>query len=255
MKIRKRSVPTRRSAAVWGREGTSRRKVNNCHYHSDSKAATTRNNAGLTLIEVLVVMVVAMMLILLFLPYPRRMSRAPRIQCVNNLRQTGLAFRIWEGDYSNSYPQAISQTNGGTMEFDTGANAFRHFQVMSNELSTPKVVFCPAETDRNRSIATNFFNFNNSNISFFVGVVSNDNNPSLILSGDHNLTNGTRIRNGLLELTSNNLTGWTAEMHNKVGNILLADGSVQEVSISGLNSAVANTGVPTNQIQMPILGP
>jgi len=54
----------------------------------------------------------------------------------------------------------------------------------------------------------------------------------LILSGDHNITNGTPVRNGLLELTTGNPAGWTAEMHNKVGNIGLADGSVQPVSIA-----------------------
>lgn len=217
-----------------------------------------RSDRGLTLIEVLVVFVVAMALTLLFLlPTlgPRPHSRAPRIQCVNNLKQTGLAYRIWEGDHSNSYPQMLSEANGGTMEFSTGANAFRHFQVMSNELSTPIVLICPAETDRNRSMATNFVNFNNSNISFFVGVVSNDSDPPLILSGDHNITNATRVKNGLLELTTNNLAGWTAEMHNKVGNIALADGSVQQVSIVGLQQLVANAGVNTNLIQMPILGP
>lgn len=211
---------------------------------------------ALTLVEVLVVMVVALLLTMVFLgTLSGRPVRATRNQCVNNLRLAGLAFRIWEGDNSNSYPQALSQTNGGTMEFITGPNAFRHFQVMSNELSTTRTLFCPAETDRNRSMATNFVNFNNSNISFFVGVVSNDNNPSLILSGDRNITNGTRIRNGLLKLTSNNLAGWTAEMHNKVGNIALADGSVQQVSIVGLQQLIAGTGLDTNRIQMPILGP
>ena len=44
-------------------------------------------------------------------------------------------------------------------------------------------------------------------------------------------------------------------MHNKVGNIGLADGSVQELSISGLQNTVANTGFATNLLQMPILSP
>lgn len=80
-------------------------------------------------------------------------------------------------------------------------------------------------------------------------------NPLMILSGDHNITNGTKIRNGLLELTANNPAGWTAEMHNKSGNILLTDGSVQQVNISGLRQTIANTDSLTNRIQMPILGP
>jgi prepilin-type processing-associated H-X9-DG protein len=44
-------------------------------------------------------------------------------------------------------------------------------------------------------------------------------------------------------------------MHNKVGNIALADGSVQQVSITGLQMSVASTGAASNRLQMPILAP
>ena len=186
---------------------------------------------------------------------PSSKARALRIQCVNNVKQIGLSYRVWEGDNLNRYPMAVSATNGGSMEFISGANAFRTYRVMSNELSTPKVLFCPQETDRHRFLATNFFYLNNSNISFFVGVDANETRPTMILSGDHNITNGTPRRNGLLSLTTNTPAGWTEKMHNKVGNILLNDGSVQHVGISGLRSIVENTGVPTNRLQMPILSP
>ena len=149
----------------------------------------------------------------------------------------------------------VPQTNGGTMEFTTGANAWRHYQVMSNELSTPVVVVCPEESDPQRFRATNFTWFNNSNISFFVGLVPNETNPQLFLSGDHNLTNGATVKNGMLELTAAQPIGWTKEMHNMVGNIGLADGSVQQVSSVGLQSLVASGGAATNLIQMPVLGP
>ena len=139
------------------------------------------------------------------------------------------------------------------MEFITGAHAFRHFQIMSNELSTPRVLLCPADNDDRSIAATNFINFNNSNISFFVGIVANESNATMILGGDHNITNGTTLRNGLLDLTTNHPAVWTREIHNKVGNILLADGSVQQLSISGLQQTVANTGIATNRIQMPIV--
>jgi competence protein ComGC len=215
-----------------------------------------KQNGAMTLVELLVVLaVIFILLCMLMAGLPRRRPPIP-IQCVNNLKQVGLAFRVWEGDHGDNYPMAVSATNGGSMEFITGANAFRTYQVMSNELSTPKVLFCPQETDRHRFLATNdFFYLNNSNISFFVGIVPNETKAMMILSGDHNLTNGTPRRNGLLSLTTNSPAGWTEKMHNKVGNILLNDGSVQHVSISGLRSIVENTGVPTNRLQMPILSP
>lgn len=146
------------------------------------------------------------------------------------------------------------------MEFTSGSNEFRHFLAMTNELLTPKILFCPAETDRRRFQATTFsatpkpgeISFtSNSNLSYFIGIDAAEENPNGILSGDRNLTNGTPIKNGVLEVNSNQPTGWTAEMHVKVGNIALADGSVQQISTLGLQTTVANTGVATNRLQMP----
>lgn len=208
------------------------------------------------MIELLVVMLVTFILAFIILPgLGNRPVHAYRIQCVNNLKQDGLAFRIWEGDNGDRYPMAVPGANGGSMGFLTGPNAFRTFQVMSNELSTPKVLLCPKETDKDRFLATNFTAFCNSNISFFVGVDATETNASMILSGDHNITNGTPVHNGLLRLTTNHLAGWTSEVHNKVGNILLADGSVQGFGNTNLPEAIASTGVATNRLLVPILGP
>lgn len=208
---------------------------------------------AMTLLDLLVILVVITILAVLILPSMMRPARSHfGLQCVNNLKQIGLAARIWEGDNNDKYPWAVSCTNGGSMELTTGFGAFRSFQVMSNELSTPKTLICPQETDAYRFIATNF-NLNNSNISFFVGVDANEGRPTMILSGDHNITNGMRLRNSLLDLITNRPAGWTTEVHNKVGNLLLADGSVQQVSISGLRQTITNTGLPTNWLQMPIV--
>lgn len=126
---------------------------------------------------------------------------------------------------------------------------------MSNNLSNPFVLLCPTELANVKNSATNWIDFNNSNISYFVGVDANRTNASMILSGDRNITNGTQLRNGLLTVYTNTPAGWTSEMHNKVGNVLLADGSVQEDSITGLQSQIAGTGVATNRLQMPVPGP
>jgi type II secretory pathway pseudopilin PulG len=211
-------------------------------------------NRAMTLLDIIVVCAVLGILTLVLLPqmFPKQMARAPRIQCVNNLKQIGLATRVWEGDHGDKYPMFESVTNGGSMEFTTGTNAWRHFLVMSNELSTPKVMICPAD---DRSPATNFTWINNSNLSFFVGIDASETNVNALLSGDRNITNGTVVKNGLLEVTTNRLVGWTSKMHDKVGNVGLADGSVQQLSITGLRDIVAKTGFATNRLQMPVLIP
>src|SRR6516165_4312385 len=106
-----------------------------------------KNKKAFTLIELLVVIAVLAILAAMLLPALASAKRkAQRINCVNNLKQCGLAFRIWEGDHSDRYQMSLSETNGGTMEFDTGADTFRHYLVMSNELSTPKILVCPSDT-------------------------------------------------------------------------------------------------------------
>jgi hypothetical protein len=181
-------------------------------------------------------------------------SHALRIRCVNNLKQIALSTRVWGDDKGDKYPWSISETNGGTMEFTAGLNAWRHFQIMSNELSTPKALLCPSDALRSVA-ATNFTFLNNSNLSYFVGLDASEADPQGMLFGDSNITNGTPIKNGILELTTNRPAGWSDEIHHNVGNVTLSDGSVQQLSTTGLRFGIINAGVFTNHLQMPILNP
>jgi prepilin-type N-terminal cleavage/methylation domain-containing protein len=205
---------------------------------------------GLTLIELLVVLAVLAIAVAMLMPsVSNHPVRAPRINCVNNLKQVGLAFRSWAFDHGDQFPMGVSTNAGGTMELVSGPNAFAHFQVVSNELSTPRVLFCPA--DSKRTSATNFADFSNLSLSYFVGVDAVATNEQRFLSGDRNITNGATLENGILVLTTNQPAGWTHQLHAKSGNIGLADGSVQQLTPSRLREAIASTGVATNRLAMP----
>src|SRR5215831_392076 len=86
-------------------------------------------------------------------------ERAMSIQCINNLKQIGLAVRMWALDNEDRFP-----TN---------------FLCMSNELSTPKILVCPADT--NRLVAPNFGSYTDGNCSYdlFAG---SDREPNQVLS-------------------------------------------------------------------------
>lgn len=77
--------------------------------------------------------------------------KVQHINCVNNLKQIGLAIKIWEGDNGEKYPFQISTNSGGTLELcDRDKNGFdrnslAHFVVMSNELGTPLLLCCPKD--------------------------------------------------------------------------------------------------------------
>ena len=95
---------------------------------------------------------------------------------------------------------------------------------MSNQLCTPLILVCPSDV---RQPAKDFVtNFDNSTISYFVGVDAEESNPQMLLSGDRKIVGGTKLTNGILEITKNDPVGWNSELHNGVGNIALADGSV-----------------------------
>lgn len=214
--------------------------------------SSNQTNHALTRLEILAIVAVSTLLICLGVAWLMKARQTSGSICCNcNLKNIGLSFRVWEGDRGDKYPMQTSVTNGGTMELANGSNAWINFAVMSNELATPKILICPA--DKTRFYATNFTtDFNNSKVSYFVSLDANDNQPEMFLSGDENFAvGGVPVKPGLLELSTNIYVTWTTTRHEFIGNIGLADGSVQQITTTNLEQAIQNTGVATNRLAIP----
>jgi prepilin-type processing-associated H-X9-DG protein len=214
-----------------------------------------------TLIELLIVIACLAIIAALLLP-AMSMHRASYcgINCVNNLKQIGVGFRTWALDNGDKYPAQVSITNGGTMEFVDSGAVWPHFSVMSNELSTPKILVCPQDVARIPWTAATFGSgapncipfCSNTNVSYFVGVDGVDSSPQMFLTGDANIAlDGARVRSGLQSFRTNGNVSWFGSRHDKTGNIGLADGSVQQVHSRGLRKLLAQTGDETNRLAFP----
>jgi hypothetical protein len=74
--------------------------------------------------------------------------------CEYNMRQIGLAFKVWALDHNDQFPFNVSTNAGGTLELcDVGPdgfdkNAIAHFRIISNELNTPGFLVCPNDPAR-----------------------------------------------------------------------------------------------------------
>jgi len=249
-----------------------------------------------TLIELLVVIAVLALLAATLLPaLAATKPKVQKITCLNNLKQVGVAYRLWEGANSSRYPQAIPASRGGAFEYCThggnystvgtaallGYNPGMVFLVMSNYLINPNLLFCPAD-NIHAGAATNF-SYGDllsvvtpakgqnapalsayTKVSYFVGADATESDPQSVLAGDCNIGNtpstarfgSTASSTGSApEITPNAFgTGafswaWTAgDLHQKTGNLLFSDGSVQSATIAGLHLYMQNA---TNSVNGP----
>lgn len=86
-------------------------------------------------------------------------AKSQSIQCINNLKNIGLALRIWATDHQDTFPMDLLS--------------------LTNELSTPKLLTCPSDTAR--SVAPNWASFTSGNLSYeFLAPGGTDAEPTCV---------------------------------------------------------------------------
>ena len=173
----------------------------------------------------LIICLAAIGMLALWLPVLARSKvRTSRINCVSNLKQIGLGFRMWSNDHEDQFPWRVSTNEGGTLEYAESRDVFRHFVVASNELNSPIILTCPDDLKR---IRTNLFNFlSNENLSYFIEIKMSSN--QVYLSGDRFLSTNKSVRSGMMTISTAKSLRWVPGAHVKSGNIVFSDGSVAQ---------------------------
>lgn len=211
-----------------------------------------KSETALTRIEVIAsITILAVLMLVAFSLVSTGKDRHRRIACIGKLKQVGLSFLLFAEDHGDLYPMQFSTNGGGSLEFVGTGETFRHFLTLSNELYSPLTLLCPAD-DSSRIIERSFGSeFNNRNLSYFVGIDATSQNPGMILAGDRHLEmNGQRVT-GVINLPTNQSPGWINTSHQQGGNIVLGDGSVQQVTTSRLGSFISDFEDLTNRLSIP----
>jgi len=204
----------------------------------------TQDRRAFTLIELLVVIAIIAILAALLLPtLARAKEQARRIECVNNLRQIVVAFRVFSLDRDGYFPWHASQSDGGTYGTPAG-ECWRNYLAISNELVTPKILRCPSDL-ATRATASSWFTtadgFANvaqrgRALSYFVGLDGYELVPVTLMAGDRNIGGATTdqcesacpapgVAAQDMNKTINNVA-WTNSIHGLQGDLALSDGSV-----------------------------
>ncbi len=217
-------------------------------------------------VVIVLVLVLGVVTIYSTLPATSRSKHGPgraQMKCVQSLKQIGLAYWIFANDNNDKFPAATT----GSLAYDNVTQAWEHFQTMSNELGSARILLCLLDRERLndqatdfqadvRATATSLPTKGNRAVSYTASLDAAEVLPNMILSSDRHLATNRWNRDGRLFLAmfDGPAVTWMDKQHGGLmGNVLLADGSVPQSNGPSLDQQVRRQGIATNRLLLPLL--
>lgn len=166
--------------------------------------------------------------------------RNQRAVCINNLARIGQALTSWAADHEERYPWQLPLSAGGTGGFHSSAGfAWYHFVALSNELQTPAVMVCPADSKTRATgfDSPNFFTTQGNNYCSYLLVDAAVSEGRRVLSGDRNITLDVNLPSPRVVAPPGTDLSWDLRIHVGRGQLLFNDGTVEDTDTARMRSA------------------
>ena len=176
--------------------------------------------------------------------------RSDVLLCQGNLAQIGRAYQLWGNDHEDQHPALVNPGDGGLRGSPEAGNIYIQFAWLSNQLASPKVLVCPADTNTVRRAFDFSSNpdgglmhqgYRNNAVSYMTSLHAWSSASRAFVSGDRNVEPRQFNYCSYAQTAAQSWywdSAWGRSIHWEKGNVLFKDGSVEDSSTEGLRRAI-----------------